>query len=984
MQRTGDSMLNTNIRCIVVASLFGLAVSAFAQTPKPQPVYNRDGVQVQTNTAELLGSVTPDIIHVDVHNDPVGQEWRPGDPIREIPRQHWNDPAVFAAGQLAPVNPVAAGVDKLAQLQRDYDASVNPIGRAFTTPVYSFEGAPGTTLPPDPTGDVGATQFVQAVNASGGTRVRVYNKSDGAQVGNFILTTQLGGTGACANGFGDPIVVYDGIADRWVITEFSNTAGRTLCVYVSATSDALGGTFYRYGFQTASFPDYPKYGVWPNAYYVGANESSVSGQRPFLALERAPMLTGAAARFVRVNVPNLPGFGFQMTTPASVTGPDVPPTGAPGIFMRHVDDEAHFPGSNDPTKDYLQMWQFAVDWTPPTPTTTLTGPSQIFIEEFSSDLNGLTAFNAFPQPNGTKLDPLREPIMNILMYRNLGAYEAIVGNMVTDVDGADTGGVRWFELRRTGGLAGTWSLFQEGTYAPADAGGPADRWMAGTGIDSSGNLGLAYSVTRQSPGIFASLRYTGRLTGDPLGVMTATETELATGTRSQGADRWGDYHQIGVDPVDGCTFWFVGEYMGPAGGTNNTRVGAFRHDNCGMPSFTLSPTIANANICVMASSVALSPNTINVGSVSGFNSPVSLILSTLPAGFMGTFTPSTVPTLPGTSTLDLTASPGVAAGINIVTIQGASGAIIKTSDISVDVATITPVAPALTTPANGATNVAINPTLTWTASAQAASYMAEVASDAGFSNIVFSGSVSSGTSILVSTGLASNTTYYWRVSSANTCGTSAVSAAFSFTTLPAPGDCSAGSSAQNVFLEDFTNGAGGFAATGGWALSTARPSPASGGIAMKSNASTGTSNQLLTSPTISLPTGQLPLTLAFQRWRFLENNGTTACYDGGFMELSVNGGAFTAIPGAKILNDPYTGPLGGGQAAWCSAAAVDYNALGTLIDLSDWAGSSVQLRWRVTTDGSVADEGWYVDDVRVQACSTDAIFADGFDSPIVP
>lgn len=978
-----EIMSQHSLRFVILVAVFGWAGTAFAQAPKAQPVYNTDGVQVQTNTAELLGSVTPDVIHVDIHNDPVGQEWRPGDPVREIPRQHWADPAVFAAGQRTAVNPVPAGVDKLAQLQREYDATVSPLGRAFTTPVLNFEGAPGTTLPPDPSGDVGATHFVEAVNASGGTRVRVFNKSDGAVVGNFILTTQLVGTGACASALGDPIVVYDGLADRWVITEFSSQSGRTLCVYVSATNNALGGTWYRYGFQTAGFPDYPKYGVWPNAYYVGANEGSVSGQRPLLALERAPMLTGATARFVRVNVPNLAGFGFQMTTPATVTGTDAPPATAPGIFMRHVDDEAHLPGSNDPTRDYLQIWQFAVDWVPATPTTTLTGPSQVFISEFSSDLNGLTAFNAFPQPNGQKLDPLREPIMNVLMYRNFGSYETLVGNMVTDVDAADTGGVRWFELRRSG-ISNPWTLFQEGTYAPADAGGPADRWMAGIGVDSSGNLGLAYSVTRQSPGIFASLRYTGRLNGDPIGVMTAAETELATGERSQTNERWGDYHQMGVDPVDGCTFWFVGEYMGPAGSTNNTRVGAFRHDNCGTPSFTLSPATTSANVCVQGTPVQLPANTISVGSINSYNSPVSLILSTLPTGISGTFTPSTVATLPGTSTLNLTASPGVAPGTNIVTVQGTSGAIVKTADISLRVSTLVPAAPALTTPANGAMNVPINPTLSWTASAQAASYNVQVSTDSGFSNIVFSGSVSSATNIVVSTGLASSTTYYWRVTGQNTCGTSMQSVVFSFTTVPAPGDCSVGTSARNVFTEDFTNGAGGFTTTGGtgtsWALSTARPSPASGGNAMKSAPNTTTSNQLLTSPAVALPTGQLPLTLAFQRWRFMENNGAAACWDGGFMEASVDGGAFTAIPTTNILNDPYYGPLPGGQAAWCSVAAVNYNALGTLVDLSAWAGSSVRLRWRVTSDTSVADEGWYVDDVRVQVCSPDLIFRNGFDS----
>lgn len=977
-------MINLLHRAVLAAATLGLATSSLAQIEKTEPVYNADGVQVQTAVAELLGTVTPEVIHIDIHNDPVGQEWRPGDPIREIPRQHWNDPAVFATGQRAPINPVANGTDKLAQVQRDYDVTVSPLGRAFTTPVYAFDGAPGTTLPPDPTGDVGAMHYLQAVNASGGTRVRVYNKSDGAQVGNFILNAELGGSGACATGFGDPIVVYDGLADRWLITEFSSSAGRTLCVYVSATNSALSTTWYRYGFQTASFPDYPKYGVWPNSYFVGANESSASGQRPFLALERAPMLTGAAARFVRVNVPNLAGFSFQMTTPATVAGPDAPPANAPGIFMRHVDDEVHFPGSNDPTKDYLQMWQFAVDWTPTTPTTTLTGPSQVFISEFSSNLNGLTAFNAFPQPNGVKLDPLREPIMNVLMYRNLGAYEALVGNLVTDVDGADTGGVRWFELRRSGGIANPWQLFQEGTYAPADAGGPADRWMAGIGIDSSGNLGMGYSVVRQSPGIFASLRYVGRLNGDPAGVMTSTETEFATGTRSQTADRWGDYHQMGVDPVDGCTFWFTGEYLGATSNQNDTRIGAFRHDNCGTPSFTLAPARTSANVCVMGSAVLLPPNTISVGSINSYNSPVSLILSTLPTAISGTLTPPTVATLPGTSTLKLTLSPGVAPGTNVVTVQGTSGAIVKSADITLNVSTLVPTAPALSMPANGAMNVPINPTLSWTASVQAASYNVQVATDPAFANVVFSGSVSSATSILVTAGLASSTTYYWRVTSQNTCGTSMQSAVFSFTTVPAPGDCSVGSSARNVFSEDFTSGLNGFVASGTgastWALSTARPSLLSGGNAVKATDIATVSNQLLTSPTINLPTGQIPQTLIFQNWRQMERNGTTACWDGGFVEISISGGAFTAVPPAMLLNDSYRGPLPGGQQAWCDDPTRPYSAQGTLVDLSSWAGSPVQVRWRVTTDTSVSKEGWYVDDVRVQVCSPDLTFKNGFDS----
>lgn len=976
----------------VLAILLFVCHPASSQTADAaaQTFQRPDGVQVQIDSGELLGAVQPEIIEVDIHNDPVGFEWRPGDPIREIPRRHWDDPALLAAMQRDPVNRVAPGVDVLAQLQREFDGYAVHRGGGFTTPLLNFEGAPGTTLPPDPTGDIGPNHYVQAVNASGGTRVRIYDKSDGALVGNFILASTLAGPSACSSGLGDPIVIYDVLADRWVLTEFSPQAGRSLCVYVSATSDPTGSTWYRYAFQMPSFPDYPKYGVWSDAYYVTANESGTAGARPVYAFERAQMLVGGTARFVRLTVPRLNGFGFQLLTPVHFVGDDAPPPGAPGIYMRHVDDEPHFPGTNDPTKDYLQLWELAMNWVPPTPGTVLTGPVKIDISEFSSDINGLTAFNAFPQPNGQKLDPLREPIMNVLMYRNFGSYEAIVGNLVTDVDGADTGGVRWFELRRSGGIANPWQLFQEGTYAPADAGGPADRWMAGIGIDSSGNLALAYSVTRQSPGIFPSLRYVGRLAGDAPGIMTTAETEFATGTRSQSNERWGDYHQMGVDPVDGCTFWFTGEYMGPAGTTNNTRIAAFRHEECGTPTFTLNTSVGNLAVCANPVPVNLAPITVNVGSVNGYNAPVDLVYSVLPPGVSGTLIPSTVATLPGSSIADLTLDAGIVAGENTVTIEGTSGAIVKTRDIVLNVVTATPGAFSLTSPANDAINVPTSPTLSWQASAQATTYTVEVATDATFTSIVFSGTVSGGTSIAVTTPLSTSTNYFWRVRTTNLCGDGETSETFTFKTVPAPGDCDVGSVTTTVFSENFNAGAGGFVATAGvgtanWALSTARPSPLSGGNAFRATDVAAISDQRLTSPPINLPADQLPITLRYQNWRQIEVNGATGCFDGGMLEISAAGGSFVQLLGARLLNDPYRGPLStawsnpaGGLNAWCDDPARGYTA-DTLVDLSDWAGQSVQLRWRLATDVSVSKEGWYVDDVRIQTCAGDLIYADGFD-----
>ncbi|MGB4858030.1 MAG: hypothetical protein WBP11_01755, partial [Dokdonella sp.] len=142
----------------------------------------------------------------------------------------------------------------------------------------------------------------------------------------------------------------------------------------------------------------------------------------------------------------------------------------------------------------------------------------------------------------------------------------------------DRGGLRWFEVRRTGGIANPWVLYQEGTYAPADAGGQADRWMGALAMDKVGNIALGYSITRQSPAIFPSIRYIGRQATDPLGVMTSAETTLVAGGGSQMGQRWGDYHSMGVDPVDGCTFWVAASYM--PGTEWSTRIGSFRFDSC--------------------------------------------------------------------------------------------------------------------------------------------------------------------------------------------------------------------------------------------------------------------------------------------------------------------------------------------------------------------------------------------------------------------
>lgn len=978
-------MKHRNLMAVAIAAaVFAAApVPASAQTPD---VGTADSMSLTTQT-EFLGVVQPEPVYIDFQSA-VGREWQPGDVIREIPRQHWDDPAALEARDRGPVNEPQP--DPLVPLQQAYDDVVGGRGGGFNTPIANWEGLPGVTFPPDPNGDVGPDHFVETTNASGGTRVRVWDKETGDQVADFVLASTLQGPSPCSSGLGDPIVMYDAIAERWVITEFSPQSGRGMCFYISPDSDptnTTAGAWNRYAFVSAGFPDYPKYGVWTDGYYVTANESSAPGQRPLYVMERDAMLAGQSARWVRVNVPSLSGFGFQQLQPAHFTGTELPPAGAPGIYMRHRDDEAHNPGSNDPTQDFLELWQMSMNWVPTTPVGTLTPVHQIPFAEFNSRMNGLTAFQAFPQPNGQRLDPLREPIMHTLMYRNFGTHQSLVGNLVTNTETDPTvrGAIRWFELRRPGNStsATDWEVYDQGTYAPADAGGNVHRWMGGIGMDASGNIAVGYTATRQSPAVHPSVRYVGRLASDPPGVMTTGEEILAEGQRSQSAERWGDYTSMSIDPIDGCTFWYVGHYMGPPGTSSNTRVSAFRHDECGEPTFTLNVSSSNEAICNLNPPTSVDPITVSVASANEFAGTVALAFNpALPAGINGSFTPTSVTVPPdGTSTLALSLANTAATGEHTLTVQGTSGSIVRTRDITLTVADAIPAAPTLVSPANNAVNQPTQPTLSWQTSGQAESYVVEVATDSGFANIAWSGTIAAGTNVQVGTPLQTNSTYFWRVRPANICGTGDNSQVFSFTTMPAPGDCASGATPYNVLTEDFTTGLNGFStagSTGGnWALSTVRPSPLSGGNAVLAVNLPAVSDQRLTSPTVNLPANDLPLTLKFQNWRNIENSGTTACWDGGFLEISTDGGtSFTQLGGAALLNDPYRGAISGawgnpaaGTLAWCEPAPGRPYA-DTLVDLSNYAGQSVQLRWRMATDSSVGREGWYVDDIRVQGCST--------------
>ncbi|GAB4170198.1 MAG: hypothetical protein Kow0020_04360 [Wenzhouxiangellaceae bacterium] len=402
--------------------------------------------------------------------------------------------------------------------------------------------------------------------------------------------------------------------------------------------------------------------------------------------------------------------------------------------------------------------------------------------------------------------------------------------------------------------------------------------------------------------------------------------------------------------------------------------------NCAMePTFTLQVDPSLVQVCTP--DPASWP--ITVGSVLGFTDPVTLSLSGEPAGTTVAFSGNPV-TPPGGSVLTIGNTQAAAAGSYTLNLQGVSGTISRTLDLSLDLFTQPASAPALTTPADGALNVSQTPLLGWNAATQASTYFVEVATDPGFTNVVFS-QVTSATSLTVTSPLPSNTELYWRVTAGNSCG-DGVSMVRSFVTEALPGDCSIGSEAVIAFADDMESGATGWATAGTgstWQLQGAQVQ--SGANAWHAVDVDSVTDQYLISPAISLPAANAAHTLQFWNRQVMEDRAG-GCYDGGLVEVSVDAGAtWQPLPASAMLTDPYDGPISsgfsnpaGGLDAWCGDPQ---DWLNSVVDVSAYAGQTVQFRFRLATDSSVGREGWYIDDVKVQSCATESLFSDGFESP---
>ena len=452
-------------------------------------------------------------------------------------------------------------------------------GSEIPSPVISFDAQSNYAgvVPPDPVGEVGPHHFVAMSNL----HFAIYDKSGTRLYGPAASNTLWAGFGGeCqSSNDGDPIVLYDQLADRWILTQFALGATNYNCVAVSTTSDPLG-TYYRWAFSTGpNMPDYPKYGVWPDALYISTREFN----GPFVgigayAVNRQELIAGnPSPTMISFLVP--PGSTSSNVgdglLPSDLDGWTLPPSGSPNFYVGTMDNNQGAP------QDAITLWRYHADFdTPANSTFTLDHfiPTAAFDSVFPCSPGSR---DCIPQPGTSQkidIQSYRRRPTYRLAYRNFGTHESLVTSQsVEAVPGI--AGMRWYEIRDPNGA--TPFIYQQGTYAPGASDG-IHRWMGSIAMDNGGNIALGYSAS-DATSTYPSVWYTGRLATDPLGTMPQGEGSIIDGTGSQLSSyaRWGDYTAMTVDPMDDCTFWYVNQYVPTTSSVGwRLRVGAFKFDEC--------------------------------------------------------------------------------------------------------------------------------------------------------------------------------------------------------------------------------------------------------------------------------------------------------------------------------------------------------------------------------------------------------------------
>lgn len=415
----------------------------------------------------------------------------------------------------------------------------NPV-RAPQDVLLSFDGIninEGMAVPPDPTGAAGPDHYVHAVN-----RVISIFDDEGVLLEGPILLGDFFENGISD---GDPIIMYDQLANRWFISEFFDDEN-ALLIAVSTTGNPLGN-YNIYQFDLDSFPDFPHYAVWPDGYYLTANKS---GEVAYV-LDRLAMIDGDSnPEIVGFTLPGLirnsnTVFGAQA---ANLLGQDLPPADTPGYFV-YLQDDA-WPGV---VFDHLKIWKVDPNFDNDD-VGTISVPQIIPTADFDSTFQPFGDGDIAQPGTPQNIDNLGGVISYMTHLRAFDDHNSLILNFNVNLGVGDTSGIRWYELRNQ--TDDDFTIFQEGTWTLPDN---LSRFLGSMCMNRFGDIALSYNTANFQN--LVDIRFTGRLAGDPLNEMSFQETLVAdSGGPQTFSNRFGDYSQMTIDPDDE-TFWFTTEYF---------------------------------------------------------------------------------------------------------------------------------------------------------------------------------------------------------------------------------------------------------------------------------------------------------------------------------------------------------------------------------------------------------------------------------------
>ena len=588
------------LKLLFLGLIFGLPWLSVAQENKPaKPIY--------TGTVTFVEYVTP-------------MSSRPSDLIApdDTPREAKDKRSL--ATIIDTNKQVQDQDDYFVKNRHELEQSVNRSPASLVFNSYS-----SSSQPTDPSLAVGPNHVMIVYN----TGFMIYDKSGNVLQGQTAPNPAIFPSGGCC----DLTVSYDNAADRWVLTFLSISNGAQIAV--SDGPNPLTSGWYVY--TIAAVNDYQKLSVWSDGYYITEN---TGGANKVWALERSAMLAGSpSAQIIGFNLPGLVTSGFYSPQVFNVTDNNLPATG--GATVVYMQDDAW----NGVSVDHIKLWTINVNWNN-TSNSTISAAQQFNTTPFISVFdNG--SFSNLTQPGSgrpIRVDALQATIMNQAQFRKFAGHNSAVFNFVVDADATseELAAVRWMEFRQSGDNQ-PWSLYQEGTYTAANG---KHAWNASLAMDAQGNIGMGYtsmSGPTTPTTVYIGSYFTGRLSTDPLGVMTSAEEIIAAGNGKIPGTRYGDYSKIDVDPSDNASFWFIDEYYnsgrrGVVGkfqveaGTVDTEAPTnptnFAASNITSTGATLSWTASSDNVGVDHYNVSIDGNLIGTSTTTSFNvtglSPLTL------------------------------------------------------------------------------------------------------------------------------------------------------------------------------------------------------------------------------------------------------------------------------------------------------------------------------------------------------------------------